>query len=61
MDKKEIREKLKNSLDMISIRFHLLIAGLLVLIEGVMVIYRVCFFVRPTSIRPFTDNILPIF
>ena len=38
MDTKEIKEQLKNSLDMISLRMYLFIAGLLVLIEGVMVL-----------------------
>lgn len=38
MEKKEIREKLKNSLDMVSVRLYLFIAGMVGLIEGVFVL-----------------------
>ena len=39
MDKHEIREKLKNSLDMVNVTFWLSIAGIVVLIEGIMVLF----------------------
>ena len=39
MDKKEICEKLKNSLDMVNVTFWLSIAGIVVLIEGIMVLF----------------------
>lgn len=38
MDKAEIREKLKNSLDMVNVHFWLICAGIVVLVEGVMVL-----------------------
>lgn len=38
MDKKEIREKLKNSLDMVNVSFWLIVAGLVALIEGILVL-----------------------
>lgn len=38
MDKKEIREKLKNSLDMVSVRMYLFIAGILALATAVIVL-----------------------
>jgi hypothetical protein len=38
MDKKEIRKKLKNSLDMVSVRMYLFIAGAAGAIEGVFVL-----------------------
>ncbi len=39
MDKTEIRKNLTNSLDMVSVRMHLFIAGIVVLIEGMMVLF----------------------
>lgn len=39
MDKTEIREKLKNSLDMVNVVFSLSVAGIVVLIEGIMVLF----------------------
>lgn len=38
MSKSEIQEKLKNSLDMVNVHFWLICAGIIVLIEGVMVL-----------------------
>lgn len=39
MDTKEIREQLKNSLDMVSLRLYLFVAAIVVLIEGGMVFF----------------------
>ncbi len=41
MDKSEIREKLKNSLDMVSVRLYLFMAGMVALLEGVMVLFLI--------------------
>ena len=40
MDKGEIRQKLKNSLDMVNMMFWLSMAGIVVLIEGIMMLFR---------------------
>ena len=39
MDKKEICEKLKNSLDMVNVTFWLTVAGIVALVEGVMLLF----------------------
>lgn len=41
MDKTEIREKLKNSLDMVNVRLWLFVAGMVALLEGVMVLFLI--------------------
>ncbi len=41
MDTKEIKEQLKNSLDMVSVRMYLFIAGMVALLEGVMVLFLI--------------------
>ncbi len=38
MDKSKAREKLKNSLDMVNVSFWLIVAGLVALIEGILVL-----------------------
>ena len=39
MDKSQIKEQLKNSLDMVNVTFWLSIAGIVVLIDGIMVLF----------------------
>ena len=38
MDKSQIKEQLKNSLDMVNVSFWLIVAGLVALIEGILVL-----------------------
>ncbi len=49
MDKSEIRDQLKNSLDMVSVRMYLFIVGIVVLIEGIIVLLMPQFPYEPSK------------